>query len=149
MSNSIFMRLFLMIITLALSSCASVGSYTVDNQNYPINDIRKIVGNAIGGVRSESENGRTLLSRYYSRNKRDDFEADLSNKVERLYTKVDILGDRRPYDVRVTVVIEHKENGTFVQVGKEKFLAQKLGEEIRDKLLSLEKRNVIDDFRVF
>lgn len=147
--KKIIINLFLICVVLFLNACASMGSYTVDNQNYPINDIRKIVGNAIGGTRNESENGRTLVSRFYSRNRRDDFEADLSNKLERLYTRVEILGDRRPYDLRVTVVIEHKENGTFVQVGKEKHLAQKIGEEIREKLISLEKRNVIDDFRVF
>jgi uncharacterized lipoprotein YmbA len=144
------MRVLLILLLVWLSGCASFNSYTIKDQNYALTEIKQIAGAAIGGIRTEENGGRDLISRYYTRQNINDFEVDFSKRNERLFTIVTILGDRRPYDIRITIVVEKKINGRFVEYSKDKRLAQRIGEELRNRLIeSLEKRNVIDDFRVF
>lgn len=111
-------------------------------------DIKKVTGQIIGGIRLQSENGRELFSKYFNVLDETDFTTGLEE--ERAYTKVVILGDRRPYDIEVMVYVEKKEKGQFVQQSTDISLARKKLKIIRQKLNeSLGKRNVIDDFKAF
>ncbi len=70
---------------------------------------------------------------------------------ERRYAHIKILGERRPYDILVNVVVEGQMiDGTYESLGDDEVLAEQLAAEIKKELLkSLENRNIIDDFNAF
>lgn len=132
----------------AFSGCATPGVYRIDEQNLSLGDIRRAVIGTIGEPRRLSENQRTYFSQYFSR--KSDPKFDPQKSKERLYAKVIILGDQRPYDIQLEVVAEQLEGRTYSQVGKDASEAKRLGKELRSRLhQGLENRNVIDDFRAF
>lgn len=140
-------RIFLTLIFL-FCACATRNAYRITDQNQSLMDIKKAITSVIGEPRAVSENQRTLLSQYFSR--KPDPKFDPQKSKERLYAKVAILGDRRPYDVEVEVIVEEREGNSYVAIGNEMSEAKKLGKDIRSKLnLGREDRNVIDDFRAF
>jgi hypothetical protein len=150
-------------------SCASIeNSQLIENLDYSFNDIKKITIMTIGGSSREDRQGREIYSRYFLREylnpiprqkngnifKEDVFGSDedpsFIKKNERLYATVMILGDRRPYDIRVIVHVEKKVENEYVESEQDVLLAKKIIDEISFHLTeSLEKRNVIDDFRAF
>ena len=131
----------------ALSACVSTG-YLIKEQNLSLGDIKKSVSSAIGDPRKVSENQRTYLSQYFSRTPNPKFDPDKS--FERAYAKVVVLGERRPYDVELEVVVERREEGRYVEIGNDMLEAKKLGKNLKIKLnQGREDRNVIDDFRAF
>lgn len=126
----------------------SAGTYRIADQNLSLVDIKKAVTAVIGEPRAVSENQRTFLSQYFSRKPDPKFDAQKSK--ERLYAKVAILGDRRPYDVEVEVVVEEREQNSYYATGNDSTEAKKLGKDIRTRLnQGRDDRNVIDDFRAF
>ena len=142
----IFNFLFLLV----LSSCVSAPKETIGigEVNSSISEIKKIANKAIGGIRTQSENGREIESNYFSLYDEEDFDAETAS--ERAYTKVYILGDRRPYKVRVSVLIERKKSTEFVFAGFDKSLATAKAKELKARLTEgLGNRNMIDDFRAF
>ncbi len=127
--------------------CASRG-YLIDNQNYSLGELKRIIVGLIGEPRMISENQRTIYSKYFSR--RVDNKFDPERAPERLYAKITILGDRRPYDVEVEVVLEVREGKSYTNDGVDEIETNKLGRDVRTRLnQSREDRNVIDDFRAF
>jgi hypothetical protein len=70
---------------------------------------------------------------------------------ERFYSHITILGDRRPYDIQVEVLIEARDqDGSFEMVDRDDEKAAVLADKIRKALnQSRDSRNVIDDFRSF
>lgn len=70
---------------------------------------------------------------------------------ERLYTHITVLGDRRPYDVQVEVLVESRnQEGAFELVGNDDSRAAVIADKLKKALnQSRDKRNVIDDFRSF
>lgn len=141
------MRYFLLGLILSLAGCASSG-YIIDSQNYSLGELKKILISLTGEPRKISENQRTFYSRYFSR--KNDPKFDPEKSKERLYAKIVILGDRRPYDVEVQVYSEVKEGSTYVDAGPDEIETNKLGRDIKTRLhQSREDRNVIDDFRAF
>lgn len=132
---------------LLVSGCAS-STYIIDSQNYSLGELKKILIGLTGEPRKVSENQRTLYSRYFSR--KNDPKFDPEKSAERLYAKIAILGDRRPYDVEVQVIIEAKDEKNYVDEGPDEIETNKLGRDIKIRLnQSREDRNVIDDFRAF
>jgi hypothetical protein len=132
----------------SIIGCQSTGVYLTET---PLNlsETRKMISTVIGMPRSVSENGRELLSRYYDSKERflekDEFPA------HRIYTRVEIMGDRRPYDIEVDVIIEKREQGNeyFVEEHDDHradIVAQKIQKALHQ---SRDKRNIIDDFRSF
>ncbi len=108
---------------------------------------RQVITTVIGKPREISENGRELFSEYYDSNGLD-FNPGRSR--ERFYTHILILGDRRPYDIRVIVPIEEKIGSKYVEVGDDKERAKKVAEKIKKALHeSRDNRNLIDDFKPY
>jgi len=114
-----------------------------------LTDIRKAVVTVLGQPKVTSENGRELISDYHD--KKGHIDSALAKAKTRYYTVVLILGERRPYDIKVEVFQEAKTHEQQYEVIAEDLdLAQKLANQIETVLNeSLKNRNVIDDFRAF
>ncbi len=141
------MRKGLLSFVFLIAACASQG-YRITDQNMALADVKKSVESAIGEPREVSRNQRVYLTQYFSRKPDPKFDPEKSR--ERLYAKVSVLGDRRPYDVEVEVIVEEREGSQYIPVATDMTEAKKLGKEIRIKLnQSRDDRNVIDDFRAF
>ena len=98
--------------------------YTITESNISIKDHRKAVVAAVGDVKSVSENGREMYTPYHNKNLKNLDEPN-SPKV-RYYTKVVILGARRPYDVSVEVHKEQKDpdSKAYIDQGIDEGLTQ-------------------------
>lgn len=114
-----------------------------------LTDIRKAVVTVLGQPKSTSQDGRELVSEFHD--KRGRVDASLAKGKTRLFTRVSILGERRPYDIKVEVFQEARVVGQQYEIiSEENDLAQKLANQIEVALNeSLKNRNVIDDFRAF
>lgn len=112
-------------------------------------DIRKAVVGVLGQPKVTSQNGRELLSEYHD--KKGKVDESLVKGKTRFYTRVTILGERRPYDIKVEVFQEARMADQMYEIIAEDVdLAQNLANQIEAKLNeSLKNRNVIDDFRAF
>lgn len=134
--------------TLLLSSCRT-GGVIIRETPLGISETRKSVVSVVGQPRGVSENGREVLSQYYDKKNKNIEKMDMAR--ERYYTQVIILGDRRPYDVQVQVMIESRnEDGGFDLIDHDDDRAAVIADKIRRALnQSRDTRNVIDDFRSF
>lgn len=140
------MRLVGLILCFALVGCATGAS--IDDANYSVGEIKQVVQSIVGDFRSQSQNQRTIYSKYFG-DKKDKAFDEKKSKI-RLYAIVMILGDRRPYDIDVEVVREKKTNEGYEDAGTDEMKAQEIAGEIVKRLHEgIENRNVIDDFRVF
>lgn len=127
--------------------CATEG-HMITNSNRSMKEIRSAFVAAAGEARKESENRRTFFSEYFPRNPDPNFKPTKSK--ERLYGRFTILGDRRPYEVQVEVVIEEKTDEGYEETGIDEDLSHELANQLKKELIkSSEGRNVIDDFRPF
>lgn len=130
-----------------LWSC-STGGVTLENQNYSLGDLRKAITANIGDPRSISENQRTFISTYFS--PKPDKKFDAQKSKQRAYAKVVVLGERRPYDLDISIIIEERSQVGYSEIGEDPAQAEQLLESIKKKLhQSIDDRNVIDDFRAF
>ena len=110
--------------------------------------IRKVIISIIGEPREISQNQREFFSNYTHPN--GNFIAESENINSRIYSRVVILGERRPYDIQVQVLIETKSNGTFETTGIDKQRTKGLVNELNLKLnQSRINGNNIDEFRAF
>ncbi|HEY8272768.1 MAG TPA: hypothetical protein VIG33_17880 [Pseudobdellovibrionaceae bacterium] len=114
-----------------------------------ISETRKAVVSVIGQPRVTSENGRELLSKYYDR--KGNSEDQIKMARERFSTHVIILGDRRPYDIQVEVVVEVRDHaGVYQVVEKDETRARKIALDVQKALVqSRDNRNIIDDFKPY
>lgn len=143
-----FLRVLGFFIFLGLASCQTTGVFLRET---PLNvsETRKAIVSVIGQPRITSENGRELFSNFYDRKGHSDEEA--KNLRERLFTHVTILGDRRPYDIQIEVVVEMRDKGgTYRKVENDDARAEKIAVDIQKALVqSRDNRNIIDDFRPY
>lgn len=142
------MRYLLVLVFLFLTSCQT-GGIVLRETPLGISETRKAVVSVIGEPRRVSQNGRELYSQYYGRDGKN--ISDPLSVRQRLSTRVIILGDRRPYDIQVTVFIEEKTSGRKFEItGQDDGRAAQIAENLRKRLnQSRDSRNVIDDFRSF
>lgn len=128
--------------------CTTYKGVMIKETPLGISETRRVITSVTGIPRNISENGRELYSQYFDRKGRVD---EFLNARERLYSRVTILGERRPYNIEVLVIIQNKQaNGKFLDVGHDLKRSEELAEKIRAALNeSRDKRNVIDDFRPF
>ncbi|MGZ3940357.1 MAG: hypothetical protein ACXVBK_16420 [Flavisolibacter sp.] len=114
-----------------------------------ISETRRAVVSVIGQPRATSENGREMLSKYYDR--KGNSEEQVKNARERLSTHVTILGDRRPYDIQIEVVVEIRDHsGVYQVVERDDTKARKIALEVQKALVqSRDNRNIIDDFKPY
>ncbi|WP_413583070.1 hypothetical protein [Bdellovibrio sp. HCB288] len=114
-----------------------------------VSETRKVIVSVIGEVRSISENGRELFSRYYDRRGNPIQNMDMAK--ERYYSHLIVLGDRRPYDISVDVLVEARDqDGGWDLVDHDDQKAAVLADKVKKALnQSRDSRNIIDDFRSF
>lgn len=140
--------LFLIGSSCLLSSCRTGG---VVLRETPLNasETRRAVVLVVGDPRLISPNGREIFSQYLDKKEKKIEKMDMIR--ERHFTHVTILGDRRPYDVQVEVIVEiRNQGGGFDVIGHDDSKASVIAEKIRQVLnQSRDNRNVIDDFRSF
>ena len=135
-------------VTLFIASCQTEGVVLHDT---PLNvsNTRVAIVRVIGEPRATSENGREMVSKFYDRKGNTDDQ--VKNARERLSTHITILGDRRPYDIQVEVVVEVRDHdGTYQVVDRDGARAAKIAADIKKSLAqSRDNRNLIDDFRPY
>ena len=136
------------VLLVLLSSCQTTGVFLRETP-LSISETRRAVVAVVGEPRSMSQNGREIISQYYDKKSRNIEKMDIAR--ERLYTRVTILGDRRPYDIQVEVFIENRDSGgEFIRFDQDNSRAKLIAEKIEKALhQSRDSRNVIDDFRSF
>lgn len=132
-----------------LSGCQTTGFY-IEDSNLPVPETRKVVAAIIGKPRIISLNGRELTSSFHDRKFED---LDETKKIKaRYYTKVVILGPRRPYEISIQVTKEvlDLETMTFVDQGIDEGLTMKRAIEIKRALnKSLDTYQAVDAEEVF
>ena len=144
----LFQKISVLFLTGLLCSCRTDGVFMHEIPG-SASDARKAIVSVIGEPKSTSSNGQELVSRYHDKD--GQFNEDTKNNKERRFTRITILGDRRPFDLQIEVVIEKKS----IEAGYEFFaldeaLAKEMATKIKKALnQSLDKRNIIDDFRAF
>ncbi|MEQ1721946.1 MAG: hypothetical protein ABL930_02140 [Pseudobdellovibrio sp.] len=113
--------------------CQTTG-FMIEESNYSVKQHRIAVTAALGQVRSVSENGRVILSYYHDKTLKG---IEITTKTrERLYTKVAILGSRRPYRVSIEVHVEQRDpySKKFYEIGLDESLGRKRAIAIREML---------------
>lgn len=148
MSRQSIQSFICLILFAFLSGCVSPSGIRIESETSSLNDIRAAVKSVLGDPRKISQNQREIYSPYFSPSA--DAKFDENKSKERAFSKVEIHGDRRPYDITIEVFIEEKQHSKYVIVDRDVRLATKFRDEIRKKLNeSRDSRNVIDDFRAF
>jgi hypothetical protein len=141
-------KLILLLSTLVLTGCATLGGVSIEETNYSLNDIRSAIQGIAGEPREVSQNQREYFSQYFSRKKEPNFNPQLSR--ERSYAHFLILGERRPYEIKVIVFNERKTKNGYELIGEDRAWSKKISEELEIRLNNgRDGRNVIDDFRPF
>lgn len=132
-----------------LTGCQTQGVVLRDTP-LNISETRKAIASVIGQPRVTSENGREMVSKYYDRKGTKD-EEQMKTVRERFSTHITILGDRRPYDIQIEVVVEIRDHdGKYQVVERDEARAQAISIEIQKALVqSRDNRNLIDDFRAY
>lgn len=139
--------LILLSLLYQLTACTTE-QVRIEEQPQSLNEIRKAIISMIGKPRGISQNQREIYSNYFPRKGTTDFNPAKSK--ERLTAVFKILGDRRPFDITIQVVVEEKIEGEYEVIGDDNSIAENLKSELTTRLhQSLENRNVIDDFRAF
>lgn len=125
-------------------SCQTPGYYISDS-TLVIPETRKAVTAVIGKPQLVSLNGRELISEYH------DSKFKMINLEEvpqvRYFTKVIILGARRPYEINIQVMRQdyEAETRTYIDTELDEGLTEKRAKEIKKALnYSLEKQQRFD-----
>lgn len=144
--KNLFKTLFV-VSMIYLTSCQHGGAKITETP-MGLAEIRRVVSSLMGDPRVVSAGGYELDSRYH-----DDKGKPLdrpSEAKERYFTRVTILGDRRPYDLWIQVFAEARGLDGFEGVGQDDMMAEEFAERLKKALHeSRDKRNVIDDFKAF
>lgn len=130
-----------------ISGCAT-NQVRIEEVNTSPQAIRRAIVSLMGTPRVISPNQRMVSTPYF--NRKEERIYDVESEKERFYANITVLGDRRPYDVSIEVIVEHKNNGIFRQAGVSRNLAERLRRRLMEKLTqSPDELNIIDDFRAF
>jgi len=148
----------LILLSLILSGCAALqrepqGVHLKELEG-SLSEIRSAAAAALPmGHRGVSSNGREIFSKHFLVSGNGDVRP-AGDALERFFATVTILGDRRPYDVKVVVAHEKRvlrgDNFVYVIDYYDTMLARDVGRKLEVELAKRrEDRNIIDDFRVF
>lgn len=144
------MKLWLSLIFIFCTLGCTTTAYYIEGSNLPVPETRKVITALIGKPRIISLNGRELTSVYHNR-AFEPLDETKGSKI-RYYTKVTILGPRRPYEVSVQVIREafDIETRSFVDIGIDEGLTKRKAIELKRSLNeSLETYQTIDAEEVF
>ena len=135
-----------MICSVILASCATHAP--IQNVTLSYNAIKTVVvSNLPGGMKEESQNGRTLRSGFFDP---QTLKPEKFGAKTHAYVVVTILGSTRPYNLDVHAFTEEKSLDGYDDLGEDDALTDRLVERLRSSLANRrEDRNVIDDFRAF
>lgn len=140
-------RTFLVLSSSWIVACQH-GGIVLSDTPLTLGETRRIIVGVIGEPRLVNRDGYELVSKFFDR-KEKPIEKPLEVR-ERLSTFVTIIGDRRPYDLRIQVIIEGRTQDGYEPLGEDLKIAQKVADKIKVSLHeSREKRNMIDDFKAF
>lgn len=131
-----------------LNSCSTPGA-VIKESNFSLSETRKTIVKLFGEPRVVSQNGRELTTDFMDKKGR---VIETARKAkQRRYAHITILGERRPYDVVLNVVIETQVGpGQYEETDTDELLSEELAKNLHQELLkSLENRNIIDDFKAF
>lgn len=117
--------------------------------NASVQGIIKAFDKAAIGIRGRSPNGRELVSKYHSPTG-DGYDYAATNP-QRAYSKLRILGERRPYTLQLEYIIEERNaSGAYRIVEYDQSKAQKVLKALMDYLVTRpDREDFIDDFRPF
>lgn len=139
-------RIFLLLAVLMSTGCQTTEGVVISDTTLAIKQTRISITAAIGEARAVSQNGREISSHFHDRKLKF---LDVTPKTrERLYTKVTILGARRPYDLAIEVHVERRDpdSNSFQDVGLDEKLSLLQAKSIHQALnLSREKTQTIDE----
>ena len=141
--------LFLLFLAVSMAMTGCQAPAKINNVALSLQTVKKTIASIIPqGVKEESLNGREVTSGYFNLK---NWEEDATDKTERAYAKVLILGEGRPYRIDVHVYKEKKsKSGTYNKTGEDKKVTKELVARLKDALADRrEDRNIIDDFRPF
>ncbi len=147
----IIINLFLLVF---LSSCATAPNQ-IKNIEAPLSQIKAVIKKNLPlGLRGVSANGREFYSNYFLVVKGKHMKAE--NLQYRKFASVSVLGDRRPYTIKVEVFLEKRgersANGLaqYKDFRRDKKYSEYLLRKIHNDLENREESiNFVDDFRVF
>lgn len=139
-------RFLLASLSLTLSGCITSGFY-LDDVNRNMQDIRTAISN-LYGIQSVSDNERVIITPPLKADPNDPTPPKLMKA--RVYARVVLVNDQRPYRMHVQVYQERKVKGEWVELDIDERLSEEFAREIyRELINSRDNRNVIDDFRAF
>lgn len=129
-----------------LLGCQTTEGIVISESFLAIRQTRVVLNQTIGEARVFSQNGREMSTHYHDRK----FKLlDVTPKTpERLYTKVLILGARRPYNIEVQVHVEQRDpdSKSFHEVGIDKNLSLAQAKVIQQALnQGRDKAQLIDE----
>jgi hypothetical protein len=138
----------LVVLAAFISGCAGPGHY-IKESDVSLTETRRNLVKLFGEPRLMSQNGREFTTTYMDKKGR--ILETVKKANERRFAHITILGERRPYDILVNVVVEQKLDGNaYDAVDSDEELSENLAKSIKGELLkSLENRNIIDDFNAF
>lgn len=146
---------FLIILTSLLASSCMSSPNKIHNVEAPLSQIKAVVKRNLPlGLRGISSNGRELYSNYFLVVKGKHIKAE---RLEyRKFASVTVLGDRRPYSIKVEVFLEKRSKPSANGLAQYKdfrrdkryseYLLKKINNDIENRQESI---NFVDDFRVF
>lgn len=126
-----------------------MATVVMDDVDASASDIRKAFVMSFGEPKEISENGRVLISKYHDQ--KGKFEESASTAKIRRYTKIEIMGDRRPFNVNMDVHVEQMQSDkSYEDIDTDERLANEMAKRLKKSLnQSLGNRNAIDDLRAF
>jgi hypothetical protein len=141
--------LFSLLMILFSNGCTTTTGAVIKESNISLTETRKAVVKLFGEPRAISQNGRELITEYMDKKGR--ILESAKKAKERRYAHITILGERRPYDIVVNVVIETLvEADSYEKLDDDELLSDVLAKNLQKELLkSLENRNIFDDFNAF
>ena len=124
MLKSKFLKKTYFIFLILLVGCQT-HPFLIKESFLPVKSHRKAIVVVIGEARIVSQNGREITSHYHDKNFK--YIEDITKPKTRYYTKVVVLGPRRPYEVSVEVIKEIKdpETNQYYDQGPDEGLSQK------------------------
>jgi hypothetical protein len=134
------------------SGCGNLSSVPYaerDTVNASVVGIVKAFDRAAIGIRGKSTNGRELVSKYHLPG--GDGYDYAGDKPERAYTKLRILGERRPYTLQIQYIIEKRDSkGVYNVIDYDLAKAESILKDLIKYLVTRPGReDFIDDFRPF
>jgi hypothetical protein len=149
-NNNFFLSLSLVLI-FSLCACNSMHGSFVEKKsvNSSVHGLMKAFDRATTGLRGKSANGREIVSRYQIPGS-SSFE-NAGSKNVRAYSRLLILGDRRPYTIQIQHVIEERgETGSYEVKGYDDAVASQTLKKVIEYLVTRpDKEDFIDDHKVF